>query len=122
MVKQMKESKELIKINSGIVNKIFEYIKNLFSKKQAISESQTVYIPENKESFSEKLQTGNDLKADEVLKIQEKFSAGLIQEEDISDEDKEKLEELYMKQIEDLEKSIEGFKYEIIGLKKKLEA
>ena len=56
----------------------------------------------------------------ELLKLQKKFRNGLIKEEDISGEDLNRLKELYKKQIEYINNSIENDRNEILRLKRKI--
>ena len=56
----------------------------------------------------------------ELLKLQKKFRKGLIKEEDLSSEELRQLKELYKKQIEYMDNSIEEDKKEILILKRKI--
>lgn len=63
----------------------------------------------------------------EILKLQQKYDAGKITEDDLQEEEKEKLIVLYKKQIETLEmdiainkKKLENYKNKIIRIKKRL--
>ena len=56
----------------------------------------------------------------ELLKLQKDFRSGKIKEEDIPQEQLEKLKKLYNIQIEFLEKSIECDKQKILKMKRKL--
>ena len=53
----------------------------------------------------------------ELLKLEKKFRKGLIKEEDLSSEELRQLKELYKKQIEYMDNSIEEDKKEILSLK-----
>lgn len=56
----------------------------------------------------------------ELLKLQKKFRKGLIKEEDLTKTELKNLKELYIKQIDFIEKSIENDKKEILKLKRKI--
>lgn len=56
----------------------------------------------------------------ELLKLEKKFRKGLIKEEDLSSEELRQLKELYKKQIEYMNNSIEEDKKEILNLKRKI--
>ena len=62
------------------------------------------------ESFRDRIQIKQN---DDILRLQEKYENGLIKENDISEEDKKKLIELYQKQNEELEKELNKYKVDI---------
>lgn len=55
-----------------------------------------------------------------ILKLQRDFKAGLIEEENLSEEDFNLLSKLYEKQIEKTKQSIQAYKKRIISVKSKL--
>ena len=55
-----------------------------------------------------------------LLKLQKEYRNGLIREDDLSSEELEQLKELYKKQIDYIEDSIEKDKQEILNLKRKI--
>ena len=55
-----------------------------------------------------------------VLKLQQDFKAGLIEEEDLSEDDFEQLTKLYEHQIEKTKQTIEKYKEKIIAIKTKM--
>ena len=83
-----------------------------------------VLLAGNDRGEDKKTDGGNVVKQDKekqrLLKLQQEFSAGNIVEEEISEEDTEKLCKLYDEQIEEIKKSTEQYKKEIIEMRKKL--
>jgi hypothetical protein len=55
-----------------------------------------------------------------ILKLQQDFKAGLIEEENLSEEDFNLLSKLYESQIEKTKQSIQTYKNRIISVKSKL--
>ena len=62
-----------------------------------------------------------------LLELQKCFEEGIIKEEDLSEEQKSSLEELYKKQIEDLQRNIDKnkndlklYKEKIVNIRKKM--
>lgn len=73
----------------------------------------------DREDFLEKLSVKENEKM-RLLSLQQKFSNGEITEEDINEDDIEKLHQLYDEQISELEKSTENYKRRILEIKEKL--
>ncbi len=60
----------------------------------------------NKEKFIERIIIKQDKELQKILKLQKAYEKRLILEEEISEEDKEKLYNLYEKQIKEIQASI----------------
>lgn len=113
-MKNYNNENSLIKVNeNSIFYKIKNFFKNLFGKKEnkiTPSENQilkTQVIADNKrESFRE---TITNIENDEtrLLKLQKQFDNGEITEEELTQKQIEDLENLYNKQIAELQKSNE---------------
>lgn len=119
------ENNKLIKVQKkSLFNKISNYIKSIFGKSNIYDLNDEYVIKEdNKENILDGFEKDKDL-----LNIQEKFENGKLNEEDLSNEEKQELIKLYREQINDLEKNIDYYKTnletcknKIIKLKSKLE-
>ena len=99
--------KTLFKLNNNVPN--YNY---------AVEQGDVMSIKNNDFTSSIKIEENNEEK--ELLKLQEKFEQGIIQEEDLSHEQVDKLEQLYNKQIEELNEKFLDYKDKIISIKKKL--
>jgi hypothetical protein len=103
-------------------NNFFSKIKNFFDRlfekreKFVLSEG-TANIQETKNNFIETLRKSTLIKDAYILNLQQDFEDGNIKEQDISEEDKIKLKELYKEQISNLRKSISSYKTRILKLK-----
>lgn len=81
----------------------------------------------NDSNFKENIIIGDSFEENRLLELQRKFETNQITKEDISNEDIEKLNELYDKQIEKLRNRIEQnilntekYKKQIIAIKKEM--
>ena len=106
-------------------NKIKQFFIDIFSKngkeKPLLPES-TINIARNVEpnvnnEFAMGLKVQTEEKNIYIIQLQKDFEEGKIDEKDISEQDKSKLEELYKEQIEALKKSIESYKNKILKIK-----
>ena len=78
------------------------------------------YGYDKKEKFDFGYVKADNEKYEKALKLQKEYKAGLIEENDLSDEDFELLTNLYEKQIDYTKKSIENYKNKIISVRSKL--
>ena len=110
-----------------MLEKIKEFFRNIFG----INNKQYIEAPkEDVEPINNiKLQRNINLKDEiavtneeekRILKLQRDFKAGLIEEEDLSEEDFNLLSKLYESQIEKTKQSIQTYKNRIIFVKSKL--
>lgn len=100
----MKKEDEMISTN-GIMYKIKSFFKNLFKKKEVIVEEKKEEKIEN--SFNESIVIKKDEERERLLELQKRFREGKLNPEDVTEEDIDKLTELYNEQIEALNKQIE---------------
>lgn len=108
-----------------IIEKIKMFFKAIFEKKvDKLDEPKNQEVNTNN-NFKNDIIIEKDKEQERLLQIQEDFRNGIIREEDINVEDKEKLYLLYDKQILELKEKIkqnrqltEKYKLEIINLKK----
>ena len=109
-----------------MLEKIKEFFRNLFKKnnQQYIEAPKEVIEPianiKKESSFDCKSKIVVNNEDERILKLQKDFKAGLIQEEDLSEEDFDKLTKLYEIQIEKTTQSIQRYKDKIISIKSKL--
>ena len=110
-----------------MLEKIKEFFRNIFG----INNNQYIEAPkEDVEPINNiKLQRNINFKDEiavtneeekRILKLQRDFKAGLIEEEDLSEEDFNLLSKLYESQIEKTKQSIQTYKNRIIFVKSKL--
>lgn len=100
----MKKEDEMISTN-GVMYKIKSFFKNLFKKKEVVEEKQEEEKQET--SFDETIAIKKDEERERLLELQKRFREGKLNPEDVTEEDIDKLTELYNEQIEALNKQIE---------------
>ena len=118
----MKET-GLTKIDNGIFVQIKNFFKNLFKRnKNNIVEETKESIENNRDKgvFKQTIKIDEDKEKIRLLKLQEDFANGKILEEDINDEDTEKLFELYDEQIKKINNETEIYKQKTLAIKAKL--
>ena len=122
------QEKDLIERNeSTIFGKIKNFFRNLFkiNNQQYIEAPKEVIEPisnmQEKRSFDFKNQivVANE-EEERIIKLQKDLKAGLIEEEDLSEEDFDSLTKLYESQIEKTKQSIQRYKNRIVSIKSKL--
>ena len=98
--------KELIKYEEGFFSKLKKFFSNLFKKGNDVEEIQYNSEEEQNEfrSSIEIKQNKDELK---IINLQKQYKAGNIKEEDMADEERKKLIELYKTQNEALRNEIE---------------
>ena len=110
-----------------MLDRIKEFFRNLFktNNQQYIEAPKEVIEPiSNKQEqksfdFKNQIVVSNE-EEQRILKLQKDLKAGLIEEEDLSEEDFDSLTKLYESQIEKTKQSIEKYKSRIISIKTKL--
>ena len=110
-----------------MLEKIKEFFRNLFkiNNQQYIEAPKEVIEPisnmKEKRSFDFKNQivVANE-EEERIIKLQKDLKAGLIEEEDLSEEDFDSLTKLYESQIEKTKQSIQRYKNRIVSIKSKL--
>lgn len=100
----MKKDDEMISTN-GVMYKIKSFFKNLFKKKEEAVEEKKDTKQEN--SFEEAIVIKKDEERERLLELQKRFREGNLNPEDVTEEDIDKLTELYNEQIAQLNKQIE---------------
>lgn len=112
----MSEDKMLIKKEKiGFFQRISNYIRKIFfnTKKH---ETVIDFVPKS---------TDNNLIKEleekrKIIELQNKFESNIIKEEELSEEEKEKLTDLYKEQIETLEKNILNYQQNLRVYKNKI--
>ena len=116
------DEKHLINVNKkGIFNKIKIFLMKLFRKSKKDLKEDLSKIDKNtkKESFVNSIKI-EESEEKELLRLQEQYRKGKIKEEDLSNEQIDKLCDLYDRQIENLQKEINIRKQEILEYVKKM--
>ena len=129
-MKENTQEKSLVQVNeNSIFYKIKLFFRNLFHKDkeilnnipiETVSNNNIVKDDNKKTAFIDSLK---NIENDEtlLLKLQKKYRNGEIKEEDLTEEQKNSLCDLYDKQISDLRKSNEIRKNKLLQYKKKLQ-
>ncbi len=110
------ENKELVEYKEGFFTKIKNKIVNIF-KKQSNSSADNNLPKENNvsqnKSFVKSIEVEVDEEKTRIHKLQKAYQRGAILEEEIKQEDYQKLVELYEEQNKELEKQINQKKDEL---------
>ncbi len=129
-MKENIQEKSLVKVNeNSIFYKIKSFFRNLFHKDkeilnnipiETISNDNIIKDDYKKTAFIDSLK---NIENEEMLllKLQKKYRSGEIKEDDLTEEQKDSLCDLYDKQIADLRKSNEIRKNKLLQYKKKLQ-
>jgi len=116
-----KEQRITIYKSNNIIQKIKEFFKKVFNKfrypENSHIQEKIVYSTNN---FKENIVIKEDEERLRILKIQEDYKNGLIEEEDIQKEDYQKLLDLYDEQNQNINQEIERDKMEIKNMLEKL--
>lgn len=114
----MKNNK-LIVYKKNIFRKISEFFKKIFSKKEVLSK-EVIITNEKNNNFLENIQIKEDKEELRLLQLKQQYKNGEIDEEEISDEDVDKLCELYKKETDKLNADTERRKNHIVQMLKEL--
>ncbi len=111
-----------------MLDKIKMFFRNLFkinnnpkcieAPKEKVETINNVCVQKNL-NFKNQM-TIDNAENEKAMKLQKDFKAGLIEEEDLSEEDFDALTKLYERQIEETKNSIEQYKDSIISIKSQL--
>lgn len=117
-----------------MIEKIKNFFRNLFKEKSInfieapkndAFQSETIKSNDEKphnnfNQFQKAIKVDADVQEEKALKLQKDYKAGIIKEEDLSEEDFELLSNLYEKQIQHTKKSIENYRAKILNIQTKL--
>ena len=113
------QEKNLVeKKEKGLLNKIRNFFKNLFGKKQ-VEENEEIVV-ENNNQFKESIKMTEDEEA-KLLDLQKRYHRGEIAENDLTDEQIDALCDLYDKQIEEIKSTIKMKEEQIAEYKRRTE-
>lgn len=126
--------KSLVVVKEGIFKEIASFFKKIFHKKDVIQEEsihneqiKNINTNEKQKEFIQSVKFKEDPDKAMLLKLQDEIEKAGINKEnvyhltkDLTDEQKEKLKELYQTQIKEYEISIENYKRKILNIKRKL--
>lgn len=112
-----------------MMDRIIRFFKKLFSKNKykyldeplEVETKDTDNFQAKKDiNFKSQMKASSDIEEEKASKLQKDYKAGLIEEEDLSEEDFDLLSNLYETQIEQTKQSIESYKKKILNIKNKL--
>ena len=119
----MKDNK-LIPYKKNIFTKIINFFKNLFVRKEEIAmpdtDDKTVDIMAQREKFVRSIEIKEDEEDNRLKAIQLQYDNGEIDEDDISEEDIDKLVEMYEKETDELNADTEKRKRHIAKMLEEL--
>lgn len=119
----MKNNK-LIKYKENIFIKIFKFFRQIFSRKNILAieniTEKSIVNSKNYVNFFENIQIKEDEEEKRLKILQLQYDNGEIDEEDISDEDMDKLIEMYETETEELNNETEKIKVHIAHMLKEL--
>lgn len=116
----MKNNK-LIIYKNNIFIKIAEFFKKLFSRKKILQSKNENISNDIRDSFIESIQIKKDKEKLRLCKLKQQYDNGEIDEDDIPDEDVEKLVELYEEETDKLKADTEKIKNHIRQMLKQLQ-
>lgn len=119
----MIEEKMLIKKEKQkIFQKIHNFIKKLFHKEEQIEKSEVVEENKEESNMIYKMK-----RTQETMKLQKEYEEGIVQEKNLTEDEKEELIQLYKEQIKTLEeniimhkKNLQYYKTKIMEMKEKI--
>ena len=116
----MKNNK-LIIYKNNIFTKIAEFFKKIFSRKKILQSKNENISNDIRDSFIESIQIKKDKEKLRLCKLKQQYDNGEIDEDDIPDEDVEKLVELYEEETDKLKADTEKIKNNIRQMLKQLQ-
>ena len=115
---------KLIPYKENIFIKIFKFFKKIFSRKNiSVTENmdeKSLYNNQHKDYFVENIVIKEDEEEIRLKSLQLQYDNGEIDEEDISDEDMDKLVEMYEQETEELNRETKNIKIHISQMLKEL--
>ncbi len=101
----------MIPYKEGIFNKIYRFFKKLFRKNVEVKKE--IIIPKEINSFKEKIVIKEDEERKRLLELRAKWENGEIEADDISDEDIDKIVEIYNEETRKIEEETQFIKENI---------
>ena len=115
----MKNNK-LIIYKKSIFRKISDFFKKIFSKKEVVQNENIIVNNDKNDSFIKNIQIKENKEELRLLQLKQQYENGEIDEEDMSDEDVDKLCQLYEKETDELNADAERRKNHIAQMLKEL--
>ena len=115
----MKNNK-LIIYKKSIFRKISDFFKKIFSKKEVLQNEDVIVNNEKNDSFIKNIQIKENKEELRLLQLKQQYENGEIDEEDMSDEDIDKICKLYEKETDELNADTERRKNHIAQMLKEL--
>lgn len=118
------KNNNLIEYKENIFIRIINFLKKIFIKKQIVevNDEEQINNTLNKDSFMENLIIKENEEEKRLKRIQLQYDKGEIDEEDISDEDIDKLIKMYEKETEELNADTERRKNHIAKMLRELKS
>ena len=115
----MKNNK-LIIYEKSIFKKISEFFKNIFSKKKTLQNEDVIINNDKNNSFIQNVRIRENKEDLRLIQLKHQYEQGEIDEEDLSEEEIDKLCDLYKKETEKLNIDTEKRKNHIVQMLKEL--
>ena len=117
-------NKSLIVAENGLMCKIKLFFNNLFKKnnkgKDDIDINKTTEKFSNKSNFQNDIKVEPDVEREQLLKLQKDYESGIIKEENMTEEQVNKIEKLYREQISKLRDDYIRYRNKASNLKDKM--
>lgn len=108
------------KIKAFFIKLFFPNKNRKITQEDKIQDTEVVHNVNKTNSFLKEIKVVENTEQKELFRLQKLFRMGKIQERDLSKEEKNELEKLYKKQIDELHKSIHIYQNKILSAQKKL--
>lgn len=108
----------MIPYKEGIFSKIYKFFKKLFRKNVEVKKE--IVIPKETNSFKERIVIQEDKERKRLLELRDKWENGEIEADDISDEDIDKIVEIYNEETKKIEEETQTIKQNISKMLKEL--
>ena len=117
-------NKSLIVAENGLMYRIKSFFNNLFKKgnkgKRDIDINKTTESFFNKANFQNDVKVKPDVEREQLLKLQKDYELGMIKEENMTEEQVNKIEKLYKEQISKLRDDYIRYRNKASNLKNKM--
>lgn len=120
-MRENSEEKGLTKIQTGAFARIKRFFQNLLVGKEKTPRVEAhINTNNNEDDFRENIQIKQEEEEKRILKLQQDFKKGIIEEKDLPEEDYKKLLKLYNEQNEKIKQEIEMYRKETAKILEKL--
>lgn len=111
-MRENNQEKGLTKIHTGIIGIIRNFFQKLLFGKETTPIEAQINTSNNENNFKENIQIKQEKEEKRILKLQQDFKQGIIEEEDIPEDDYTNLLKLYDEQNEKIRQEIEMYRKE----------